>query len=133
MSDTPSTERSAPLHPFRPIFAGAILVVALVLVLIWFALQMQVAVAGFLNGESIWSKAQKQSIIDLYAYSVTGDASAFAGYQHSMRIVTADRIGRDALTGKHPDAARARREFASTHTLPQAISLLAFATSRIHA
>ncbi len=131
MSDTPSTERSAPLHPFRPIFAGAILVVALVLVLIWFALQMQVAVAGFLNGESIWSKAQKQSIIDLYAYSVTGDASAFAGYQHSMRIVTADRIGRDALTGKHPDAARARREFASTHTLPQAISLLAFAIQHL--
>ena len=65
-----SKSRSLPLpleRHLRPLLYGMLAIVLLVLLLTWFALQLQVAVAGFLNGESIWSKAQKQAIIELYA------------------------------------------------------------------
>ena len=106
-------------------------IVLLVLLLTWSALQLQVAIAGFLNGESIWSKAQKQAIIELYAYADSGDAQHLRQYQDSMRIVVADRTGRDAVSGPDPRPDVARRAFASTGALPQAIPLLVFAMQHL--
>ncbi len=125
-----SKSRSLPLpleRHLRPLLYGMLAIVLLVLLLTWSALQLQVAVAGFLNGESIWSKAQKQAIIELYAYADSGDARHLRQYQDSMRIVVADRTGRDAVSGPHPHPGVARRAFASTGALPQAIPLLVFA------
>ena len=117
----------------RPLLVSMLAIVMLVLLLTWFALQLQVAVAGFLNGESIWSKAQKQAIVELYAYASHGDARHLREYQKSMRIVMADRAGRDAVAGAHPQPAQARREFASTGALPQAIPILVFAMQHLAA
>ena len=127
-----STSRQLPLERrLRPLLYGMLAIVLLVLVLTWAALQLQVAVAGFLNGESIWSKAQKQAIIELYAYARSGDRADLQGYQASMATVMADRIGRDAVAGPHPQPAIARREFRSTGALPQAIPLLVFAMQHL--
>ena len=38
--------------------------VVLIMAMTWGVLQVQVTLAGFLNSESIWSKAQKQAVID---------------------------------------------------------------------
>ena len=124
--------RPLPLErQLRPLLVSMIAIVMLVLLLTWFALQVQVAVAGFLNGESIWSKAQKQAIIELYAYATHGDARNLRGYQENMRVVMADRAGRDAVAGAHPQPALARRAFASTGALPQSIPLLVFAMQHL--
>lgn len=132
MNTTESGPRPLPLERhLRPLLIGMLAIVLLVLLLTWFALQLQVAVAGFLNGESIWSKAQKQSIIELYAYASTGDPQHLLEYEKSTRIVQADRIGRDTLASATPDRALARREFASTGALPQAIPLIVFAMQHL--
>ena len=52
-----------------PLAYALVGMVGLILALTWGALQVQVALAGFLNGESVWSKAQKQTVIDLDAYA----------------------------------------------------------------
>ena len=126
--------RPLPLErQLRPLLVSMIAIVMLVLLLTWFALQVQVAVAGFLNGESIWSKAQKQAIIELYAYATHGDARNLHEYKENMRVVMADRAGRDAVAGAHPQPALARRAFASTGALPQSIPLLVFAMQHLAA
>ncbi len=92
----------------RPLIYGLIGIVAFVLWLTWVALQLQVSVAGILNAESTWSKAQKQATIDLYAYAVSGDAADLALFQRGMIIVDSDRLARNALTTSHPDYTLAR-------------------------
>ena len=46
--------------------------VVLIMAMTWGVLQVQVTLAGFLNSESIWSKAQKQAVIDLDNYALSG-------------------------------------------------------------
>ena len=52
-----------------PLAYALVVIVGLILALTWGALQVQVTLAGFLNGESLWSKAQKQAVIDLESYA----------------------------------------------------------------
>lgn len=71
--------------------------IGLILFLTWIALKAQVSVASFLNGESIWSKAQKQAIIELNAYALTGQDSHYRKFMQNYGLVESDRRGRDAV------------------------------------
>jgi diguanylate cyclase (GGDEF)-like protein/PAS domain S-box-containing protein len=76
--------------------------VGLILALTWGALQVQVALAGFLNGESIWSKAQKQTVISLDAYAAKGGAADLADYKLNYEVLMADQWARDQIaTGNY--------------------------------
>ena len=72
-------------------------VTVLIVALTWIVLQVQITLAGFLNSESLWSKAQKQAVIDLGSYAARGDAAALARFQHSYDVLESDRWGRDAI------------------------------------
>ena len=80
-----------------PLAYALVAMVGLILLLTWGALQIQVALAGFLNGESVWSKAQKQSVIALDAYAVRGDAVDLASYKTNYAILMADQSARDSI------------------------------------
>jgi diguanylate cyclase (GGDEF)-like protein/PAS domain S-box-containing protein len=60
-------------------------------------LQVQVTLAGFLNSESVWSKAQKQAVIDLDNYALDGDAADLASFRDHHGLLESDRWGRDAI------------------------------------
>lgn len=91
------------LMPLAYAFVGMLL---LILALTWGALQVQVALAGFLNGESIWSKAQKQSVISLGDYAVHGDQADLVSYKRNYAILITDRWVRDQInSGKYDHAA----------------------------
>src|ERR1700750_3364454 len=81
----------------RPLAYALVAVVALILALTWVALQTQVTLAGFLNGESLWSKAQKQAVIDLDAYAAHGRATDLSGFRRNYGVMTSDRWARDAI------------------------------------
>ncbi|MBT2145005.1 MULTISPECIES: EAL domain-containing protein [unclassified Rhodanobacter] len=87
----PLTRRLLPLA-----YALAV-AVALIMALTWGVLQVQVTLAGFLNSESVWSKAQKQAVIDLDNYALDGDAADLAGFQDHHGLLESDRWGRDAI------------------------------------
>lgn len=86
-------------------------VVSLILVLTWVALKAQVSIAGFLNGESVWSKAQKQAIIELDAYALSGDAKHYANFLREYDLLQSDRWGRDAVTQLVYDDAKVAEAF----------------------
>ncbi len=94
--------------------------IALIMALTWGVLQVQVTLAGFLNSESVWSKAQKQAVIDLDNYASTGAADDLAGFRNNFELLEADRQGRDAVTSGHYDRGEITRVFGRGNVMPAA-------------
>ncbi|TCI11339.1 bifunctional diguanylate cyclase/phosphodiesterase [Dyella soli] len=88
--------------------------------LTWGTLQVQVTLAGFLNGESVWSKAQKQAVIDLSTYAQTGDNRRLASFQSNYDLLVSDGWARDAIASGHFDHAAVDRAFERGNILPSA-------------
>ncbi|MFC5580127.1 putative bifunctional diguanylate cyclase/phosphodiesterase [Rhodanobacter terrae] len=111
-----------------PLAYALVGMVGLILALTWGALQVQIALAGFLNGESIWSKAQKQSVIALDAYAGKGNVADLANYRLNYGVLMADRWARDqtALANYDYDAVvgALRRSKTVTVAIPGVIFIL---------
>lgn len=124
------TARNAQQRPLSqrlmPLAYGLAAVVGLVLCLTWGALQVQVTLAGFLNGESLWSKAQKQAVIDLTAYARTGDGSRLASFRQHADVVRTDRWARDAIASGHYDKHAVGEAFRRGGVIPAAIPGMIF-------
>jgi hypothetical protein len=80
-----------------PLAYALMALVGVILLLTWFALQIQVTLAGFLNSESVWSKAQKQAVISLDAYAINGDSADMATFRRNYTILDSDRKARDEI------------------------------------
>ncbi|RGE47147.1 diguanylate cyclase [Comamonas testosteroni] len=77
--------------------------VLLVLVLMMTAsssLYLLSAVRGLTNGESLWSKAQKDAIYYLSRYADDGDPADLARYRQALKVPHGDEQAREALYGK---------------------------------
>ncbi|QRN52101.1 putative bifunctional diguanylate cyclase/phosphodiesterase [Dyella caseinilytica] len=109
-----------------PLAYGLAAVVGLVLCLTWGALQVQVTLAGFLNGESLWSKAQKQTVIDLYAYAQRGDPARLESFKRNYEVVRSDRWARDAIAKGHYDKQQVANAFKRGGVIPAAIPGMIF-------
>lgn len=109
------------LQRLMPLAYALVAMVGLILLLTWGALQLQVALAGFLNGESIWSKAQKQSVIDLDLYAREGDAASLASYKANYAVLHADHWVRDATASGHYDYDEVVKVLQDNNTLGIAI------------
>ena len=124
------TTRNAQQRPLSrrlmPLAYGLAAVVGLVLCLTWGALQVQVTLAGFLNGESLWSKAQKQSVIELTAYARTGDPTRLANFRRNSEVVRVDRAARDAIATGHYDRHAVYEDFRRGGVIPAAIPGMVF-------
>ncbi|HEY9130634.1 MAG TPA: diguanylate cyclase, partial [Dyella sp.] len=101
-------------------------IMALVLALTWGALQVQVTLAGFLNGESIWSKAQKQSVIDLDNYAVEGSPASLESFRRNYDVLKADRWARDAIFSGRFDHQQVTNAFLRGSVIPEAIPGMIF-------
>ena len=109
-----------------PLAYGLAAVVGLVLCLTWGALQVQVTLAGFLNGESLWSKAQKQAVIELTGYARTGDPDRLERFRQNYNVVSTDRWARDAIATGHYDRHAVYDAFRRGGVIPAAIPGMVF-------
>ncbi|TPG50360.1 EAL domain-containing protein [Rhodanobacter glycinis] len=111
-----------------PLAYALVGMVGLILALTWGALQVQTALAGFLNGESIWSKAQKQTVIALDAYATKGDAADLANYKLNYDLLMADHWVREQIASGNYDydavAGALRRSRTVTIAIPGVIFIL---------
>ncbi|CAM5249045.1 hypothetical protein RLIN73S_00933 [Rhodanobacter lindaniclasticus] len=105
------------LLPLAWVLAVAI---ALIMVLTWGVLQVQVTLAGFLNSESVWSKAQKQAVIDLDNYATTGAPADLAGFFDNYGLLEADRRGRDEVMAGDYDEQEIIKVFQRGNVMPAA-------------
>ncbi|WP_338068479.1 MULTISPECIES: putative bifunctional diguanylate cyclase/phosphodiesterase [Dyella] len=114
------------LQRLMPLAYALAVVIGLVLLLTWGALQVQVTLAGFLNGESLWSKAQKQSVIDLDNYAITGDPEALASFRRNYQVVMSDKAARDAIASGHFQREDVYESFRRGGVIPSAIPGMVF-------
>lgn len=135
MTDTTNTKKTlkSPVELRRavsdrllPLIYALALIVAANLIVTWAALSAQVSVAGFLNAESLWSKAQKQAVIALVDYAVTGNASDYASFKRNNAVLQNDRWVRDAVRRPHYDRSKVDAAFARGHVMPSAVPAVIF-------
>ncbi|WP_445143938.1 putative bifunctional diguanylate cyclase/phosphodiesterase [Dyella sp. Tek66A03] len=120
MDSIRSTSQRPLSRRLRPLAYGLVAVIGLILVLTWGALQVQVTLAGFLNGESVWSKAEKQTVIDLLSFAETGDADRLARFKDNYDLLISDGRARDAIASGVFDRADVHNAFARGKILPAA-------------
>lgn len=72
------------------------------------SLYMLSAVRGYVAGESLWSKGQKDAIYYLNLYADSGDEGIFRKYQHAISVPEGGHELRVALDQQPPDIEAAR-------------------------
>lgn len=104
-----------------------VLVVAMMLGMMVFSLDLLSSVRTYVTGESMWSKRQKAAVALLHAYARTGSEETFAAYRNAMAVPLGDRRARLALSQPEPDLAAAHAGLAAgdfhQDDIPGAISL----------
>jgi diguanylate cyclase (GGDEF)-like protein/PAS domain S-box-containing protein len=116
-------------HPLRtplvrrllPLAYASVGVVAVILALTWLTVQAQIALAGYLNGESLWSKAQKQVTVDLLNYADTGNAADYADFQENYVSLEALRSARDMVLSGDFEYQEVEDEMRRGHSMTVAI------------
>lgn len=92
-------------------FAGVAAALLLIAALAFAALELEDAVRSYVEGESLYSKAQKEAVIALQSYVRSGDADDWKRYREAIRVPLGDRQARRALQRRPPDLRRAREGF----------------------
>lgn len=127
MMRTATTPLQRPLSQrLMPLVYALVAMVGLILALTWGALQVQITLAGFLNGESLWAKAQKQSVIALQAYAGSGDAEHIDAFRRHYAVLEADRFARDAILSGQFNPEEVRQAFIRGGVIPGAIPGMVF-------
>jgi diguanylate cyclase (GGDEF)-like protein/PAS domain S-box-containing protein len=103
-----------------PLAYALAVAIALIMALTWGVLQVQLTLAGFLNSESVWSKAQKQAVIDLDNYALNGEAGDLADFRKNYGLLESDRSGRDAIASGHFSKQEITKVFTRGNIMPAA-------------
>ena len=82
------------------VFSAAIIVLVAISYLGFQALS---GARAYVHGESQWTKAQKQSVISLFDYAISGDPEAYSLHLESLQVIEGDRRGRLILDSEDPD------------------------------
>jgi diguanylate cyclase (GGDEF)-like protein/PAS domain S-box-containing protein len=90
-----------------PFLSGAILLVGLSA----FSMSILSATRAYIEGESLWSKAQKEAVFRLNRYADTRDETDFQLFLESVAVPLGDRKARLALDKPAPDFDVARQGF----------------------
>jgi diguanylate cyclase (GGDEF)-like protein/PAS domain S-box-containing protein len=88
-----------------PFLAGTILLVGLSA----FSMDILSATRAYVEGESLWSKAQKEAVFHLNRYAESRDESDFQHFQKAISVPLGDRTARLELDKPVPDFELARQ------------------------
>lgn len=92
------------IWPLLAVIAGLLMLGAM-------GLYLLAGARGYVAGESIWSKAQKEASIHIDRYAETGETRDFESYRRAIAIVFSDREARLALDETPPNVERAAAAF----------------------
>jgi two-component system, sensor histidine kinase len=77
--------------------------IAIELLTLSFAMNTLSAVRGFVGGEGLWSKAQKDAVISLQKYAQSGDEKDYQDFLAYIDVPLGDRLARIELEKPTPD------------------------------
>ena len=131
MGDPNAKSQHALSRRLLPLAYALAALVGLILLLTWGALQIQVTLAGFLNGESLWSKAQKQAVVDVGNFAASGDTAYIDTFKQHYTVLVADRFARDQIAAGFYDNTEVTKAFRRGGVLPDAIPGMIFILDRV--
>ncbi len=108
---------------------------AIVAVLVWLAIvSMDILAAGraYVEGESLWSKNQKEAVFHLIRFAATGSESDFLSYRNAIMVPKGFRTARLELEKPHPDYSIVRAGFIQGGTHPDDIPGVISLYERFH-
>lgn len=85
------------------VFGVMALLILLELVALGFAMNTLSALRAFVEGEALWSKAQKNAIHSLHQYAITKDRSFYDAFRGHLRVPMGDHQARLELGKSQPD------------------------------
>ena len=101
-----------------PFLAGAVLMFALSA----FSVHILSAARAYVEGESLWSKAQKEAVFHLSRYAYSDNEADFQYYRQAITVNLGDRKARLELNRPSYDANVARRGFLEGRNHPDDIA-----------
>ena len=96
-------------------------IVVLLVVLSDFSMGVMSSVRAYVGGESLWSKAQKESVGALNRYARTQTEADFQRFQTAIAVPLGDRHAREELERPEPNYAIARQGFLDGRNNPDDI------------
>ena len=96
-------------------------IVALLVVLFMESIVILSAGRAYVEGESLWSKAQKQSLVHLMRYAHTHSETDYQKFRSTLAAPLGDRRARLELEKEHPDYAVAFQGFQEGRNHPDDI------------
>ena len=105
------TDPGAPRRRQWPIVAVFVGIVALQLAVTALSIELLSAVRAYVNGESLYSKGQKDAHEHLIAYIEYRHDDDYRAFERALGIPLGDRVAREALQQPRPDIEAARRGF----------------------
>lgn len=97
------------------------LLIATELFTLLFAMNTLSAVRAFVGGEGIWSKAQKDAMVEIENYVRTGDEAHFIAYRKHMQIPLGDHLARIEMAKPEMNLELVRQGFSAGQIHPNDI------------
>jgi diguanylate cyclase (GGDEF)-like protein/PAS domain S-box-containing protein len=76
------------------------------------------SIRAFVNGEGMWSKAERQAIAELRHFSASGSPDDYRRFRDELAVPLGDHVARLELQSPHPDYARAASGFIAGRNHP---------------
>ena len=108
---------------------------AIVVVLVWLAIaSIDILAAGraYVEGESLWSKNQKEAVFHLLRFAETSDEADFKNYRKAMQVPQGFRLARLELERSRPNLSIVRAGFLAGGTHPDDIPGVVRLYQRFH-
>jgi signal transduction histidine kinase/ActR/RegA family two-component response regulator len=108
------------------------LLVTVELCTLWFAVGTLSSVRAFVNGEGLWSKAQKDAVYNLVVYAHSHDEKDFQAFRNFLKVPQGDNITRLELGKAQPDLNIAREGFIKGRNIPADVDGMINLIRRFH-
>ncbi|BAU54186.1 response regulator [Mucilaginibacter gotjawali] len=99
---------------------------------LWFAIGTLSSVRAFVNGEGLWSKAQKDAVYSLFIYAHSHDEKDYKTFQGFLKVPVGDNKTRIELQKTNPDLFIAREGFIEGRNNPEDVDGMISLILRFH-
>ncbi|WP_214070854.1 response regulator [Mucilaginibacter sp. dw_454] len=99
---------------------------------LWFSVNTLSAVRSYVEGEGLWSKAQKDAVYHLRIYTFSHDEKDYQDFLDFLKVPLGDRKARLELAKPEPDFATARQGFIEGRNHPDDVDGMIKLIRRFH-
>lgn len=108
------------------------LLVTIELCALWFSVSTLSSVRAFVNGEGLWSKAQKDAVYNLVIYSHSHNEKDYQAFRDFLKVPLGDNKTRIELHKPNPDLKKARQGFIEGRNNPDDVDGMINLIIRFH-